>query len=175
MVVLITLPCYEAEAHAGEAARICFSFTDRRLRLLPLLSPSPHPPRGLLARILRLLITLLSSLLRSLHSRRHTPTMYPTLVSVALFSALAIQGALADFTVVTPPEFVQVRARTFIPPKKRTHKKANLVRFAPLLSPRSASPSSSPGTTRTQSRTMSSSFPLTTRATKSCKCTTSFT
>ncbi|KAI9061311.1 hypothetical protein FKP32DRAFT_1604952 [Trametes sanguinea] len=33
--------------------------------------------------------------------------MYPTLVSVALFSALAIQGALADFTVVTPPEFVQ--------------------------------------------------------------------
>ncbi|KAL7279227.1 hypothetical protein ACG7TL_007067 [Trametes sanguinea] len=107
MVVLITLPCYEAEAHAGEAARICFSFTDRRLRLLPLLSPSPHPPRGLLARILRLLITLLSSLLRSLPTRRHTPTMYPTLVSVALFSALAIQGALADFTVVTPPEFVQ--------------------------------------------------------------------
>ncbi|KAI0367803.1 hypothetical protein BV20DRAFT_949403 [Pilatotrama ljubarskyi] len=28
--------------------------------------------------------------------------MYSTLVSVALFSALAIQGALADFTVVTP-------------------------------------------------------------------------
>ncbi|KAI8980220.1 hypothetical protein BD414DRAFT_493978 [Trametes punicea] len=33
--------------------------------------------------------------------------MYPTLVTVALFSALAIQGALADFTVATPAEFVQ--------------------------------------------------------------------
>ena len=33
--------------------------------------------------------------------------MYSTLVSVALFSALAIQGALADFTVDTP-EIVQV-------------------------------------------------------------------
>ncbi|EIW57596.1 uncharacterized protein TRAVEDRAFT_126304 [Trametes versicolor FP-101664 SS1] len=32
--------------------------------------------------------------------------MYSTLVSVALFSALAIQGALADFTVNTP-EIVQ--------------------------------------------------------------------
>ncbi|KAI0749817.1 hypothetical protein C8Q80DRAFT_1164112 [Daedaleopsis nitida] len=30
--------------------------------------------------------------------------MYSTLVSVALFSALAIQGALADFTVSTPQE-----------------------------------------------------------------------
>ncbi|KAH9903067.1 hypothetical protein C8Q73DRAFT_34199 [Cubamyces lactineus] len=33
--------------------------------------------------------------------------MYSTLVSVALFSALAIQGALADFTVVTPSEITQ--------------------------------------------------------------------
>ncbi|KAI0331867.1 hypothetical protein GY45DRAFT_1247927 [Cubamyces sp. BRFM 1775] len=33
--------------------------------------------------------------------------MYSTLVSVALFSALAIQGALADFTVVTPSEMTQ--------------------------------------------------------------------
>ncbi|CDO70646.1 hypothetical protein BN946_scf184756.g12 [Trametes cinnabarina] len=33
--------------------------------------------------------------------------MYHTLLSVALFSALAIQGALADFTVDTPAELVQ--------------------------------------------------------------------
>ena len=34
--------------------------------------------------------------------------MYSTLLSVALFSSLAIQGALADFTVNTP-EITQVR------------------------------------------------------------------
>ena len=53
----------------------------------------------------RPLLTRLSSLLHSLHVAL---TMYSTLVSVALFSALAIQGALAEFTVSTPAEISTV-------------------------------------------------------------------
>ena len=81
------LPRYEA--HAGSEPgfpflRILFLFPHPRTRLAPSRRLPLNPPE----------------LPAPLFPRRLT--MYSTLVSVALFSALAIQGALADFTVDTP-------------------------------------------------------------------------
>lgn len=89
------LPGYRAHAKSVPPSR---PFSSHLVSLPP---PSSPPAR---TRVPLLLIRL-SSLLRSLHVAL---TMYSTLVSVALFSALAIQGALADFTVETPT-ITQVR------------------------------------------------------------------
>ena len=130
-------------ASRGDAGRFCFSsplVPDRH----PRLARSPRDPQSLLTR--------LSSLL---HSFQSSPTMYSTLLSVALFSSLAIQGALADFTVNTP-EITQVRPSS---PVTEGH---SLTRPSPTFS---ASLSSSPGPAPARRPTTSPSSPARTPAT----------
>ena len=84
-----------ARPHAGRLPAFAFHLASPHLSLHAFASlPRDRP-----------LLTRLSSLLHSLHVAL---TMYSTLVSVALFSALAIQGALAEFTVSTPAEISTV-------------------------------------------------------------------